>query len=117
LHRTAPFDAAVTKEISVVPTRQLLAVRNRPPANLVDALYDCAYSRSVDIEWDAKKAASNLRKHGIDFADAALVFEDDLALTRPDLHSHHEERFVTLGCDPQGRLMVVVTPGAESAFA
>jgi len=62
----------------------------------------------VEIEWDAKKAASNLRKHGIDFADAALVFEDDLALTRQDLHSHHEERFVTLGCDPQGRLMVVV---------
>ena len=62
----------------------------------------------MEIEWDAKKAASNLRKHGIDFADAALVFEDDLALTRPDLHSHHEERFVTLGCDPQGRLRVVV---------
>ena len=61
----------------------------------------------MEIEWDAKKAASNLRKHGIDFADAALVFEDDLALTRRDLHSHHEERFVTLGCDPQGRLVAV----------
>lgn len=91
--------------------------RTEPPADLVDMLYDCAYTRSVEIEWDAKKAASNLRKHGIDFADVALVFEDDLALTRQDLHSHHEERFVTLGCDPQGRLMVVVTPGAESAFA
>ena len=62
----------------------------------------------MEIEWDAKKAASNLRKHGIDFADAALVFEDDLALTKQDLHSHHEERFVTLGCDPQGRLVIVV---------
>jgi uncharacterized protein len=62
----------------------------------------------VEIEWDAKKAASNLRKHGIDFADAALVFEDDLGLTMRDLHTHDEERFVTLGCDPQGRLMVVV---------
>jgi hypothetical protein len=74
----------------------------------LDALHDCAYSKPVEIEWDAKKAASNLRKHGIDFADAALVLEDDLALTRPDLHSHHEERFVTLGCDPQGRLLVLV---------
>jgi uncharacterized DUF497 family protein len=71
-------------------------------------LHDRAYSRLVEIEWDARKAASNLRKHGIDFADAALVFEDDLALTRRDLHSHHEERFVTLGCDPQGRLLVLV---------
>ena len=62
----------------------------------------------MEIEWNAKKAASNLRKHAIDFADAALVFEDDLALTRQDLHFHHEERFVTLGCDPQGRLLVVV---------
>jgi hypothetical protein len=61
----------------------------------------------VEIEWDARKAATNLRKHGIDFADAALVFEDDLALTRPDLQSQDEERFVTLGHDPQGRLLVV----------
>ena len=63
----------------------------------------------MESEWDTKKAASNLRKHGVDFADAVLVFEDELALTRrDDLHSHHEERFVTLGCDPQGRLIVVV---------
>lgn len=61
----------------------------------------------MEIEWDARKAATNLRKHGIDFADAALVFEDDLALTRPDLQSQDEERFVTLGHDPQGRLLVV----------
>ena len=71
-------------------------------------LYDCAYIRRVEIEWDAKKAASNLRKRGIDFADAALVSKDDLALTRRDLRSHHGERFVTLGCDSQGRLVVVV---------
>jgi uncharacterized DUF497 family protein len=36
------------------------------------------------------------------------VLEDELALTTRDLHSQHEERFVTLGCDPQGRLLVVV---------
>lgn len=72
----------------------------------------------MEIEWDAKKAASNFRKHGIDFADAALVFEDDLALTSQDLYSHHEERFVTLGCDPQGRpCWSSFTPGAASAFA
>ncbi|HEY6320901.1 MAG TPA: BrnT family toxin [Thermoanaerobaculia bacterium] len=62
----------------------------------------------MEIEWDARKAASNLLKHGVDFADAALVFEDELALTQQDLHSHDEERFVTLGCDPTERLLVVV---------
>jgi len=38
----------------------------------------------VGYEWDPKKAASNLRKHGIDFADAATVFEDESALTVDD---------------------------------
>ena len=61
----------------------------------------------VDYEWDEEKAAANLRKHGVDFADAALVLEDELALTLRDLHTE-EERFVTLGKDPSGRLLVVV---------
>jgi len=63
---------------------------------------------AVEFEWDEEKAIENLRKHGVDFADAALVFEDELALTRPDLYSTHEERFATLGCDPYRRLLVVV---------
>ena len=49
-------------------------------------MYVCTYTRSVECEWDRRKAASNLRKHGVDFADAALVLHDDLALTvRDDL--------------------------------
>lgn len=64
--------------------------------------------RWVDYEWDPAKASANLRKHGVDFADAALVLEDELALTTRDLYSKGEERFVTLGHDPQGRLLVVV---------
>jgi hypothetical protein len=40
----------------------------------------------LDFEWDRRKAASNERKHGIDFADAVAVFEDDHALTMPDDH-------------------------------
>lgn len=62
----------------------------------------------MDFEWDEAKAAANLRKHGVDFADAALVLEDDLAMTARDLHAVGEERFVTLGADPKGRLLVVV---------
>jgi len=63
---------------------------------------------AVGFEWDRRKAASNLRKHGVDFADAALVLYDDLALTaRDELHTD-EERFITLGMDPLGRILVVL---------
>ena len=61
----------------------------------------------MDYEWDETKAQKNRRDHGIDFADAATVFEDDLALTALD-DASVEERFVTLGMDAMGRLLVVV---------
>jgi uncharacterized DUF497 family protein len=61
----------------------------------------------MEFEWDADKAARNLKKHGIDFADAALVLCDDLAVTLPD-EDVDERRFVTLGLDALGRLLVVV---------
>jgi hypothetical protein len=62
----------------------------------------------VELEWDERKAAANLRKHGVDFADAALVLEDDLALTVRDPVGRGEGRWVTLGQDPHQRLLVVV---------
>ena len=55
---------------------------------------------------DPQKAAANLRKHQIDFADAVGVFEDSLAITVSD-DRHEEARFVTLGTDFLGRLLVV----------
>ncbi len=58
-------------------------------------------------EWDERKASSNVRKHGIDFADAVHVFEDDAASTIPD-EFPDEERFVTIGMDAFGRVLVVV---------
>jgi uncharacterized DUF497 family protein len=61
----------------------------------------------VEVEWDARKAALNLRRHGIDFADAATVLYDELAVTVAD-EEKHEERFVTIGMDALGRLLVVV---------
>jgi uncharacterized DUF497 family protein len=61
----------------------------------------------VDIEWDARKAAANVRKHGIDFADAATILEDDLAVTVIDRHIN-EDRIVTVGMDGLGRILVVV---------
>ena len=66
------------------------------------------------FEWDNAKNRANLTKHGVDFADAVAVFEDDLALTRPDTESRGESRFVTLGVDGFGRLLVVVFTERET---
>jgi len=52
---------------------------------------------AVEVEWDAKKAASNLKKHGVDFADASSVLLDERALTILDDLVDEEDRFVTLG--------------------
>jgi uncharacterized DUF497 family protein len=58
-------------------------------------------------QWDRDKAAANLNKHGIDFADAVSVFSDDLAITITD-ERFDEERLITIGMDSFGRVLVVV---------
>ena len=62
----------------------------------------------MSYEWDPAKARANFDKHGVRFADAATVLEDDLALTMHDPFSDDEERWITLGRDAAGRLLVVV---------
>jgi uncharacterized DUF497 family protein len=62
---------------------------------------------SVEVEWDAAKAMANLRKHGVDFADAATALHDEMAITVSD-NDPAEERFVTLATDVLGRVLVVV---------
>lgn len=58
--------------------------------------------------WDEDKATSNLKKHGVTFAEAQTVFDDDNALRifDPD-HSETEDRFVLLGLSVQLRTLVV----------
>lgn len=60
------------------------------------------------FEWDPRKAAANLRKHGISFEEATTALRDDLALTGRDPdHSTGEARYITFGVSSQGRLLVV----------
>jgi len=62
----------------------------------------------VAVLWDTAKAASNVAKHRVRFADAALVFDDPVALTVVDDESDPtEQRFVVLGADAAGRILVV----------
>lgn len=62
----------------------------------------------MGYQWDLAKAISNRQKHGVDFADAIGAFEDPYAITIDDPEAEGEQRFVTLGLDFSGRLVVVV---------
>ena len=62
-----------------------------------------------EFEWDARKASVNRRKHGIDFADATAVFEDERGLTVPDeITAVDETRMLTLGARRDGAVVLVV---------
>ena len=62
----------------------------------------------MKYEWDPAKAASNRNKHGVDFADAVGVFEDELAITIEDQDAEAERRFITIGMDFTLKILVVV---------
>ena len=73
-------------------------------------MHKCAYTENrmaADGEWDPRKAAANLKKHGVDFADAATVLHDEQAITIRD-DEGDEERYVTIGMDALGNVLVVV---------
>ncbi len=61
------------------------------------------------FEWDPKKAAANLKKHGVSFKEAATAFGDPLSLTKfdPDHSAEDEDRFILLGATHAGRLVIV----------
>ena len=60
------------------------------------------------FEWDAAKAAKNLRDHGVSFDDASTVFGDPMSISMADPdHSDGEERYLVLGMSIRRRLLVV----------
>lgn len=62
----------------------------------------------MNYVWDPNKAANNLKKHGVHFADAVGVLGDELALCREDIGEYEEERFVAVGMDYLGRIVTIV---------
>lgn len=72
------------------------------------------HNRSVQIEFDPAKARANLAKHKASFAHAEQALRDVHAVTIEDPDALGEQRFVTLGMDALGRILVVVhTPRGE----
>ena len=61
----------------------------------------------MKVVWDVKKAAVSLQSHGIEFSHAATVLDDPMAVTIEDTR-HGEQRFITVGSDLLGRILVVV---------
>lgn len=61
----------------------------------------------MNYQWDPGKAEANVKKHGVEFADAVGVFEDPAAITIEDLKAEGEQRFLSMGMDLLGRIIVV----------
>lgn len=64
--------------------------------------------RYIDFEWDDRKAAINIEKHGVSFDSAIEAFSDPYARIVPDVkHSDYEERFFLIGIDLKSRVLTV----------
>lgn len=61
----------------------------------------------MKIDFDSKKASSNLNKHGVSFEEAATCLFDPLALVRADPDARGEVRLILLGMSHMGRLLTV----------
>ena len=71
----------------------------------------------MKIEWDPRKAKSNLRKHKVSFEEAATALGDPMAATGVDPdHSITEERYVTFGVSERDRLLVVAHTDEEETI-
>jgi uncharacterized DUF497 family protein len=62
----------------------------------------------VQFAWDEAKAASNLRKHGVDFDDAMRIFLDPRRLIAEDQRFHYGERRLHVLGAIDGRILFVV---------
>ncbi len=63
----------------------------------------------MDYEWDQENAAANLAKHGVDFDEAASVWDDyfNIELFDPE-HSEGEKRFLMIGESSEHRLLIIL---------
>jgi len=66
------------------------------------------HNPKTSIEFDPFKAKFNRAKHGVSFAQAEEALHDFMAVTIEDPDAFGEQRFVTLGADANGRLLIVV---------
>jgi uncharacterized DUF497 family protein len=61
-----------------------------------------------DFQWDPAKARANLLKHGVAFAEAVIAIEDPYSRHMLDPDAEGESRFIALGMDGLGRILITV---------
>jgi uncharacterized DUF497 family protein len=66
------------------------------------------YTLPSFVEFDPDKAKRNLLRHGVSFGEAEMALRDVMGLTREDPDAKGEQRFITLGADSLGRVLVVI---------
>jgi uncharacterized DUF497 family protein len=66
----------------------------------------CSYNATMKFTWDEAKRQANIEKHGIDFADAPPMFDDDIFTIEDDRFDYGETRYITFGL-LQYRVIVV----------
>jgi hypothetical protein len=69
----------------------------------------------VNFEWDDTKRKLNIKKHGIDFINASMIFDSYTLTIKDDRYDYGEERFVTFGI-LEGRVVVVVHTENEDSI-
>ncbi len=62
----------------------------------------------MNVLWDPEKAKTNFQKHGIRFSDAEFVFYDPMAIEIEEQLVDGERRFVSVGSDSIGRILIIV---------
>jgi len=61
----------------------------------------------VKFKWDEQKNKANIRKHGLDFADASQIFDGPMLVRLDTRQDYDEERWITIGMT-KGRVVVIV---------
>ena len=74
---------------------------------LLDVLSKSNYNTDMNFEWDDAKRKINIKKHGIDFIGAPVVFDNYTLTVEDDRFDYGEERFISFGV-LKGRVVVIV---------
>lgn len=61
----------------------------------------------MEATWDRRKERTNIRKHGVDFSDAAVALEDEFALSVA-FYENDEQRYRTLAASPASGVLLII---------
>jgi uncharacterized DUF497 family protein len=70
----------------------------------------------MEFEWDDKKNASNMRKHGFDFTDAAEIFSGPMLIIPDEREDYGEDRWLGIGMLQSRQVVILYTQRGEDAI-